>query len=184
MSRVLILVILSIVNWSNDDFYIAKDEDLIGNLFLNLPIEKEIKELITEANKNRELKPINCYGEAYCYEFKRHPYLKLQNNYNYLVIEEPDPEEENIKLLVEIGDYKDNRKLFVREYRLLKRKLDQVLEKRGKKKYIRFGSMGEIHEYRWKHKKRELEIHLEWRKSTCKFGESIIVKCVERNSSK
>ena len=185
MSRVLILVILSIVNWSNDDFYVAKDEDLVRNLFLNLPIEKEVKELIIEANENRELKPINCYGEAYCYEFKRHPYLKLQNNYNYLVIEEPDPEgEENIKLLVEIGDYKDNRKLFVREYRRLKRKLNKVLEKRGKKKYIRFGSMGEIHEYRWKHKKGELEIHLEWRKSTCKFGESIIVKYVDRNSSK
>lgn len=185
MSRVLLLVILSIGNWNIDDSYIAKDEDLVESLFLNLSIEKDVKELIIEANEMRDLKPINCYGEAYCYEFKRHPYLKIQNNYNYLVIEEAVLEgEDNIKLLIEIGDYKDNRKLFVREYKKMKRELNRLLEKRGKKKYITFGSMGEIHKYKWKNKKEELEIHLEWRKSTCKFGESIIIKYVERNLSK
>lgn len=184
MSRVLLLVILSIGSFGDNEFYVVDSKDLVEKLFLNLPVEKGITELVKAANENRNLQFIECSRDAYCYEFKRHPYLKLQNNYNYLVIEEIGLEDDDIKLWIEIGAYKDNRKLFIREYQRLKRDLNRRFEKIGKEKYITFGSRGEIHMYQLEGKEEGSEIHLDWRIGTCKFGESIIIKYSESRSDK
>ncbi len=176
MSRLIIITLFALSGIASGRPFENEPQPLLRFLFLDLPVEKDIQDIVKKAEHRKGLNIVDCFGDSYCFQFANHPFFNLNDSDNHFVINgEEHREEFGVKLWIEISEEK-NLALLRREFDRLKRIMKKQFIKAGKEKSSRFGEVVQTYKYRIEKGRESSEVHLNWRLSTCKNTLSIIIE--------